>query len=135
VSQFVGERVQVTFTGIVQEITEPAERFNSSHVTRLTVRLSSGRDVQVDYWSGVEVITLAPVYWPPQAGDVWTDKTGTSWFFCLANPHTGDDATLSARAGDGRFVNQVDVDRTVADWMLSNVAPMEMAYRKGFYDA
>lgn len=79
--------------------------------------------------SAVTVEHIAPTEWPPQAGDLWRDKSGDLWFF---HAHQNDTKQIIGRTADGlrweREHRQSDFSSlldTCAPWSLVHRDPAE----------
>lgn len=77
--------------------------------------------------AAITVTRVAPAEWPPQAGDVWTDRDGEEWF-ARVETDGSDEYGLLVRA-NARAGYQYG---TRADDVLASYGPMRLERRRGW---
>lgn len=112
-----GELVEVCLTGKIAELDSNA----------LVVRVASGdgstfSDVEIptedgQRW-GINIKRVAPVEWPPRAGDVWKDATSRAWWF-YHSENTPE--SLTRRNAYGSYEEKVDPSQLLEQgpWTLA----------------
>jgi hypothetical protein len=73
---------------------------------------------------GVTVERVAPAEWPPQPGDLWHDRTQTSWF-------AADVADIGETDLPDIVLVSEDNHRLVPDEVNQRYGPMTLEHRKG----
>jgi|SRR6185437_9043897 len=105
----VGDRVTVSFTGVVEEVRTHDMPLGIRHVVRsdtgsahMIFDQAVGRDFTVE--------RAAPNYWPPEKGDVWKADNG-KLFFARATP-SGEvqlyEGTISRGGEDNEEVRKLN---------------------------